>query len=219
MAKTPPRPARAGSASVSPATDAESPAIASSADLEEIVGTIGPKVAGLRKAQRLSLQQLATSSDVSAAAIHKIERNGMVPTITTLLKLANALGVPVSYFVQEQELHPEPVHHTPVSARRQVYTPHKGLRLDGVSGSYRQFQAAAAVASMKPGASSGEKQLRHPGEELVYVLGGAARFTVGGQEFILQEGDSLHWSGDIPHTWENHGDTKAELVWVVLRGS
>ncbi len=188
-------------------------------DLAEIVGHIGPKIAGLRKAQGLSLQQLAASSDVSAAAIHKIERNGMVPTITTLLKLASALGVPVSYFVQEQELHPEPVHHTPVSGRREVYTPHQGLRLDSVSGSYRQFQAAAAVASMRPGASSGERFLRHPGEELVYVLRGSARFTVGGQEFELSEGDSLHWSGDIPHTWENHADDEAELVWVVLRGS
>ena len=63
-------------------------------ELNEIVSMIGPKIAGLRKAQGLSLQQLATASDVSAAAIHKIERSGMVPTITTLLKLAGALGVP-----------------------------------------------------------------------------------------------------------------------------
>ena len=44
----------------------------------------------------LSLQQLGERSDVSAAAIHKIEQGGMVPTITTLLKLASALGRPVS---------------------------------------------------------------------------------------------------------------------------
>lgn len=208
---------KSGSSAAQKASEPEP--VAPATGLDEIVSDIGPKVAGLRKAQKLSLQQLATKSDVSAAAIHKIERNGMVPTITTLLKLANALGVPVSYFVQEQELHPEPVHHTPVTQRRQVYTPHRGLRLDSVSGSYRQFQAAAAIASMKPGAHSGEKNLRHPGEELVYVLSGAARFTVGGQEFVLNKGDSLHWSGDLPHTWENCGDTKAELVWVVLRGN
>src|SRR6266511_2971971 len=55
--------------------------------VEEIVSLIGPKLRALRSAQRLSLQQLAMSSDVSAAAIHKIERNGMVPTITTLFKV------------------------------------------------------------------------------------------------------------------------------------
>src|SRR6266508_2266247 len=85
--------------------------------VEEIVSLIGPKLRALRSAQRLSLQQLAMSSDVSAAAIHKIERNGMVPTITTLLKLGAALGVHVSYFVEEDEQPPEPVHHTPVDRR------------------------------------------------------------------------------------------------------
>ena len=39
---------------------------------DEIVNMIWPKIAALRKAQGLSLQQLANSSDVSAAAIHKI---------------------------------------------------------------------------------------------------------------------------------------------------
>ena len=62
--------------------------------VEAIVGSIGPKVKRLRQEQRLSLQQLAEKAEVSAAAIHKIERNNMVPTITTLLKLATALGRP-----------------------------------------------------------------------------------------------------------------------------
>ena len=68
--------------------------------VEEIVSSIGPKVKALRQEQRLSLQQLAVKAEVSAAAIHKIERNDMVPTITTLLKVASALDRPVTYFVE-----------------------------------------------------------------------------------------------------------------------
>ena len=71
-------------------------------DLERIIGSIGLKVFSLRKRMGLSLQQLGERSDVSAAAIHKIEQGGMVPTITTLLKIAGALGRPVSYFVEEE---------------------------------------------------------------------------------------------------------------------
>ena len=122
--------------------------------VHEIVSLIGPKLHALRTAQRHSLQQLAVLSDVSAAAIHKIERNGMVPTITTLLKLGAALGVPVSYFVEEDEQPPEPVHFTPADRRPSVYTPHHGLALAGITGSYRQFQTAAAVATVTPGASA-----------------------------------------------------------------
>ena len=63
------------------------PKSASSVRIEEhvdgIVSSIGPKVKRLRQEQNLSLQQLAVKAEVSAAAIHKIERNDMVPTITT----------------------------------------------------------------------------------------------------------------------------------------
>jgi DNA-binding XRE family transcriptional regulator len=71
--------------------------------LEQIVSSIGPKLRELRVQRGLSLQQLADRADVSAAAIHKIERSGMVPTITTLLKIAGALNRPVSYFVNEDQ--------------------------------------------------------------------------------------------------------------------
>ena len=184
---------------------------------EEIVNMIGPKIAALRKAQGLSLQQLATSSDVSAAAIHKIERSGMVPTVTTLLKIAGALGVPVGYFVAEEGPHPESVHFTKGGTGRAVYTPHEGLALTGISGSYRQFQAAAAVATMAPGADSGAKLLKHPGEELVFVLSGKVQFTVGEQELTMGPGDSLHFNGDVPHHWRNQSKKPAELLWVALR--
>ena len=70
-----------------PCLDAQSPAHAEDAadDLERIVSSIGLKVFSLRKSMGLSLQQLGERSDVSAAAIHKIEQGGMVRTITTLL--------------------------------------------------------------------------------------------------------------------------------------
>jgi transcriptional regulator with XRE-family HTH domain len=186
-------------------------------EVEEIVSQIGPKVHDLRRAKGYSLQQLAALSDVSAAAIHKIERNGMVPTITTLLKLGTALGFPVSYFVEEEGPAPEPVHHTPADRRPTVYTPHKGLQLAGITGSYRQFQTAAAVATVKAGASSGEKPLRHPGEELVHVVEGLLTFRVGDGEYELGEGDSLHFSGDVPHHWGNVTRRPARAVWMALR--
>ena len=191
----------------------------SSPQVKEIVNKIGQKIAALRRAQGLSLQQLAVKSDVSAASIHKIERSGMVPTITTILKRGTALGVPVSYFVNEDESDPEPVHFTGANKRRGIFTPHKGLSLEGITGSYRQFNAAAAVASISPKATCGRKLLKHAGEELVYVTSGEVLFHVGNQDFQLKPGDSLHFSGEIPHHWENTTDTAAELIWRALRNS
>ena len=65
--------------------------------VDEVVSSIGPKVKELRNMRGYSLQQLSDRSEVSPAAIHKVEQGNMVPTITTLLKLAAALDRPVSY--------------------------------------------------------------------------------------------------------------------------
>jgi quercetin dioxygenase-like cupin family protein len=192
---------------------------AGTTQVKEIVSLIGPKLHELRKSKGYSLQQLATLSDVSAAAIHKIERNGMVPTITTLLKLGTALGVAVSYFVDEEGLAPERVHHTPCGKRSVVFTPHSGLTLDGITGSYRQFHTAAAVATVEPGANSGDKLLEHPGEELVHVLEGTLTFDVGSEQYQLGPGDSLHFGGEIQHQWANRSKRPARAIWMALRNA
>src|ERR1700758_1843336 len=109
-------------------------------EVERIVGSIGLKVFSHRKRMGLSLQQLGERSDVSAAAIHKIEQGGMVPTITTLLKLANALGRPVSYFAEEDAGQDHVAVLTSSSENRPVHTSRQeGIELNSISGPYGRF--------------------------------------------------------------------------------
>src|SRR5437763_14043472 len=95
--------------------------------VDRIVHGIGPRLRDLRLQQSLSLQQLAERAGVSAAAIHKIERNGMVPTITTLLKLADAFDRPVGYFVDEEADGAGPVAFPPAPERGASYTHFSGV--------------------------------------------------------------------------------------------
>jgi transcriptional regulator with XRE-family HTH domain len=202
-----------------PCLDAQSAAHGEDAadDLERIVSSIGLKVFSLRKSMGLSLQQLGDRSDVSAAAIHKIEQGGMVPTITTLLKIAGAVGRPISYFVEEDGNRDDLAVFTPADAVRPVYTSHKGITLNSISGPYARFLLAGARATVTPGASSGRKPMQHPGEELVHLSDGVLEFSVAGQSYVLEPGSSLHFRGDQPHTWRNPADTDAHAVWMALR--
>jgi transcriptional regulator with XRE-family HTH domain len=188
-------------------------------DVAEIVTSIGPRVKALRDRHGLSLQQLADRSDVSPAAIHKVEQGTMVPTITTLLKLAGAFDRPVSYFINEDDSPPAYVVHTPASERRPVLTSRPGLTLGGISGPYGQYALAAAVAEVAPGAASGEEPLRHPGEELIHVLSGTLEVTVADRVVRLGAGDSLHFRTDHEHQWRNPGRVPAKAIWTALRPS
>lgn len=187
--------------------------------LDDIIASIGPKIRELRQQKGLSLQQLAQRSGVSAAAIHKIERNGMVPTITTLMKLAGALNRSVAYLIEEQEQEDRPAVLIRAADRRPVFTSKGGLELRGISGPYGRFFMAGAVATVEPGADSGPKRMEHPGEELVYVLSGTLGFEVGGEEYALRRGDALHFRTDRPHRWWNSGSRPVKAVWMALRST
>jgi quercetin dioxygenase-like cupin family protein/DNA-binding Xre family transcriptional regulator len=185
--------------------------------LDEAIAAIGAKVRQLRKQRNLSLEDLSQRAGVSATAIHKLERNGMVPTIATLLKLARAFDRPVSYFVDEDAK--RPVALVKATDRRPVLTSKQGLQLKGVSGPYGSFRLAGAVAEVDPGADSGPKEMEHPGEELVFLLEGALAFRVGGEEFALGPGDALHFRTDRPHRWRNPGARPARALWMTMRPS
>ena len=187
-----------------------------SPNITTVVSGIGPKIKVLRKQNGYSLQALADRADVSAATIHKIEQNGMVPTISTLLKIASALDRPVSYFVEGDGEKP-PTVVTTANDRSPIYTSHAGIDLAGIGGPYGEFLLAGAVATVVPGASSGTKPMQHAGEELLLVLSGAFEFEVGDVVHQLGPGDALHFRTQQPHIWRNPGTGDATIVWLALR--
>ena len=185
--------------------------------VDRIVSSIGPRLRELRIQHSLSLQQLAEKAGVSAAAIHKIERNGMVPTITTLLKLADAFDRPVAHFVDEEAEGAGPVAFTPAEARGPVYGTPPGVEGQGISGSYARFFLDGAVTTVAPGAGSAPGAAAHPGEELVFVLDGTLDFEVDGDRYAVGPGDTLHFRTDRPHRWQNAGSSPVRALWIRLR--
>jgi quercetin dioxygenase-like cupin family protein len=61
--------------------------------------------------------------------------------------------------------------------------------------------------------------MRHPGEELIYLLEGTMRFTVDGQVVDLAAGDSIHFRTDRPHAWSNPSDRQGRALWFMVRGA
>ena len=185
---------------------------------ESTVDSIGPKVRELRAQLGLSLQQLASRSDVSAAAIHKVERGDMVPTITTLLKLAAALGRPIGHFVDEEPVQTPVAAYIPAAGRPGLRPPAPGVELAGIAGPAHRFRTAGAVATIEPGAGSGDGTPLRAGEDLVLVLDGTLEFDVAGERYTLRKGDALHYPTDRPHRFTNPGRRPARAVWISVWG-
>ncbi len=183
--------------------------------IDHIISKLGEKIKYLRTEKSLSLKDLSGRSGISAAAIHKIESNGIIPTITTMMKIADALGRDVNHFI-EQAKEDKDVVFVSAKEREPILTFKKGLELNGISAKkYGDFIMTAAYAVLDVGASSGKKPMKHKGEELVYCLQGKVEFQMKGETYILGPGDSLNFRTQIDHKWKNVGDKKAKLIWVL----
>jgi transcriptional regulator with XRE-family HTH domain len=187
-------------------------------EIERTVSEIGAKVAKARAERGWSLAQLAERSGLSTAAVHKIEKSGMTPTIASLMKVASALGKSVGYFVEEVEA-TRPVTVVRADERTRLYTSKRGLELQNISGRYGPFWVAGAEAHLEPLADSGPEPMSHPGEELVLVLDGRMTFTIDGESYALEAGDSIHFRTVRPHSWANPDDRPARAIWLAIRGS
>jgi transcriptional regulator with XRE-family HTH domain len=187
-------------------------------EIEQTVSAIGAKVAKARAERGWSLNQLARRSGLSPASIHKIEKSGMTPTITSLMKVAAALGKSVGYFIEESDgLRPVTVVRR--DERTRLHTSKDGLVLNNISGRYGPFFVAGAEADVEPRADSGPQPMIHPGEELVLLLEGTMRFTIDAIDYDLEEGDSIHFRTAYPHSWANPSDRLARAIWLAIRSS
>ena len=63
---------------------------------------IGGKLKQLRTEKKLSIAELSKLSDVSTGLISQIERDLVVPSVTSLWRLAQALDTNINYFFHEE---------------------------------------------------------------------------------------------------------------------
>lgn len=170
---------------------------------------IGHALRSRRRLLGLSIVEVARDSELSIGYISLLERNLASPSITALMRIGEVLGLPLDYFLQVPDAGG---HHFPKSARTAFQLQPGGMQFDRVSGHFPGSVVNALVVTVPPRHKS--MPVTHPGEELVYVLRGGVRFTLGGRKIHLSEGDSVHLPSTTPHGWENPFASDASVLWV-----
>jgi len=186
--------------------------------IDYIVSSIGGKIAYLRRQKDLSLNQLAEKAGVSVTTVHKLEKNEMTPTVTVLMKIADALGEKVGFFLEEQNgdfEYLEDIEFIPQNKGKVIRNStgttqikHLALRLKGGN-------ILALLTTLKSGTKSGDKPQSHPGEEFIYCLEGEIIYEVNGKKYYLKKGDSLHFFATLPHSWEVVGKKESKNIWIL----
>jgi len=161
---------------------------------------VGLYVRAFRKQRGLSLRALAELCDLSANTISLIERGVTSPSVSTLHRLAQALGVPITAFFVDPE--PE-VKLILTRAQERARSGSASVLLESLGSGLEEQACEPFVVTLKPGASSGRKVMSHGGQELVYCLEGELDYEVEGEHHHLRPGDALLFRADLAHRWKN----------------
>jgi transcriptional regulator with XRE-family HTH domain len=180
--------------------------------MDREIELLGARVKACREEEGMTLLDLAERSGVAPSTVQKIEKGHMVPTIAVLMKIARGLRRRVSYFLGDEEGSRE-VSHRSATARSAMGTTNQ-IRVERLAADLRDPDFDAYEIIVPPGKSSGKEPLRHRGDELAIGLQGEVEFHIGGDQFVLRAGDSLHFKSSLPHSWRNAGGRTARMIVV-----
>lgn len=174
---------------------------------------IGKKLKQLRTEKKLSIAELSRLSDVSTGLISQIERDLVVPSVTSLWRLAQALDTNINYFFHEEPKEEQLIirkgeHQTLVTHQNSSY--YKLLHTDKTDRSLDMMEI-----TLKGGHSYEKKSLSHEGEECGYVLKGTLTVHLNGKDYILEEGDSIHFNSSLPHKYVNNSEEDCVSIWAM----
>lgn len=172
--------------------------------------SLGTRVRRLRTAIGLSVRAFAAATGFSASFISQLETGVVSPSLGSLEKIAEALGVTLTdLFVDPQEPgalivrgHERP--HADSSWSR--------ARIEALGVAGRKL--AAMLITLEPEGRSGKRPHARPKEEFAFVLDGDVWLTLGEDQHRLRKGDSAVLPAGAPRLWVNPTRRKARVIIV-----
>lgn len=171
---------------------------------------VGAIVGLLRRKRGMSLDELATRSDLSPSFISAVERGKSDIALGRLSRIAAVFGLDVASLLT----------YSSNTARPRFLTSDDRMPVDRGEGvDYRRLRLPGVdfeliTVSFEP-RTAFRDALAHDGIDIVYVPVGSVVLVFDGVDYVMNAGDSGVWSGRTPHAFRNDTDSPAQLVAVV----
>lgn len=179
---------------------------------EALSVNVGSRLKELREARNISMRTLATKSGLSANALSMIERGKTSPSVSTLYKLSDAMGVSITAFFGVETDRKQVVFLKSDERTRMAFT--RGV-FEALGGEQFVGRVEPFMLTMESGASSGPHMITHTGHEFVFCLRGELDYQVEKEVFHLSAGDSLLFASQLKHKWKNAGKTVTNALIII----
>ena len=156
---------------------------------------IGKHLKKLRVEKGLSIRDISKSVDLSPAAWSNIERDINSPTLATLSKICDALGVHLVDLLQQCKNE---------SNKEEIVFRKDDRNQIIISGKSNIKYELASVSSNE-----------YPYDEIALVIKGRMELSLDDTIYILDEGDSIYLKSGSKYQYRNPDNASCEVIWAI----
>jgi len=180
--------------------------------MDDIAENWGPKLKARRKELKMSLRDLAAMTGLSATFLSTLERGIGNPTLDSLRKVSNALGIPLLHLSENSTQKNLVVRH---EQRRRLVFPPRHIEYEILTPSLTRKMVMIQVRATSEDGNLVSGPLSHPTEECIVVLSGRITLRLAGQTYELGVGDSIYFDGQELESIQVLGDQEAVYISVI----
>ena len=195
-------------------------------DTLALANDLGVRLRDYRDSASISVRELARRIDVSPSLISQVEHGKVTPSVETLYRIANELGLSVGDFFGDRkdaaangkakeaiENH-EVVQRKETRKRVQLAGGVTWERLAPTAGDRVEF--LHVIYEVGSESCPKDSMLRHGGREYACLLTGRLGLKIGFDEVELGPGDSIAFDAQLPHRLWTIGNRPATAIWVII---
>ncbi|GFI62067.1 HTH-type transcriptional regulator PuuR [Clostridiales bacterium] len=169
---------------------------------------IGRKIKQLRVQNGLTLEELASRSELTKGFLSQLERNLSSPSISTLEDILEALGSSLSEFFREEK------DEQTVFQEKDFFVDERdNCTINWIVPNTQKNDMEPILIEIPNGGKS-FSMAPHGGEEFGYVVDGTATLVVGEKKYIMKKGETFYMTGKEFHYIVNEKTKTAKIIWV-----
>jgi transcriptional regulator with XRE-family HTH domain len=177
---------------------------------------LSARLRAVRRERGVTLEALAGKTGITKGFLSQVERGMKAPSISTLMRIAQVLGVTVAELFEDSPKKKAARYSLVRASERQRYA-----REGSVYG--YQYEALAFRKGSKkmepfivfPPLRMPHDLFRHDGDEMMLVLSGRIQVELAGELLDLKPGDCVYFDAATPHRSRSVGKRMARAVVVV----
>lgn len=181
---------------------------------ESLARAIGARVKQERQNRAWTLDQLAEIASVSRRMVVNVEQGAVNPSVGTLLRLSDALGVGLPALVESPA--PNAAKLTRAGEGAVLWTGAAGGTGVLVSGTERPNVVELWDWVLAPGERHDSEAHSKGTRELLHVHEGTLIVEVSGDRYDLDTGDALSFHGDAAHAYANSTTARTRFSLTVF---